>query len=161
MKRLILGLSALVLAAFAGVVSGGGQAQASWDWCWDDPLVLVQGRILDIQSGVPLSHIRDLDGPVDVKVYVPSNVSAAVILNPGIPYRQNVTVVKSGAAWHSGDIPVRVEITVHSDEDFDTSMLVTHQGGFLRIVDVARIYGRSNATMSGDFRLTPLLGLLP
>ncbi|HEY7269556.1 MAG TPA: hypothetical protein VH951_06990 [Dehalococcoidia bacterium] len=162
MKRLLTTLLVLALVACTGIFAGHKTSEASWDWCFSDPLVLVQGRVLDVQSGIPVANLRDLDGPVDVKLYLPDNVKASVLLNLGVPYQERVTIVRTGATWKPGtDIPVHVEVTAHSAKSFDTSMLVTHQGGLLKLVDIAMTHGKSNSAMTGDFRLTPLLGLLP
>jgi hypothetical protein len=150
--------------SMTGIVAMQSTAHADWDWCFDDPLTLVQGRVLDVQVGVPLTSIKNINGPVQVTVYVPSNVSANVVLSAGLLYPITTQVVRTQEVWKAGtSVNVRVDVLAKSKAgtSFPVTMLVTHQSAGLKVVDIKTVQGTSNQVVSGKFALSPILGLIP
>src|SRR2546425_12232056 len=101
MKHILTGVLLAFVATF-GLSWGSHSARAEEDWCFDDPLEAVQAKVLDIEVGVPLSHIHDLTGPAVVNLYVPSNVSAHTLLTTGLLYPIKVNVIHTKAVWTPG-----------------------------------------------------------
>ncbi len=153
-----------VAISMTGVIAMQSTAHADWDWCFDDPLTLVQGRVIDVQVGVPLTSVKNINGPVAVTVYVPSNVSANVVLSLGVLYPVSTQVVRTSEVWKAGTpVNVRVDVLAKSKAgtSFPVTMLVTHQNAGLTVVDIKTVQGTSNQVVSGKFALSPILGLLP
>src|SRR5262245_49676439 len=135
-------LLTVMAMSMTGVFSTQSTAHADWDWCFDDPLALVQGRVIDVQVGVPLTSIRNINGPVQVSLYVPSNVSANVLLSTGLLYPITTKVVRTSEVWRAGTpVNVRVDVLARSKAgtSFPVTMLVTHQNAGLWVVDLKTV----------------------
>ena len=112
----VLGLVALL--AFVALVQQPGTASASVGWCLDDPTLVVNGRTVHINIGVPSDLRRSVDY-VTLVVEVPSNVSASL---SGTNAAQGTgilgvrsTLSFTGAIYSgTGPIPVTVTATVNS-----------------------------------------------
>jgi hypothetical protein len=158
--RILSLLSALALAFGGFFVTQGGTASA--DWCYDDPLMLIQGRILDFQVGIPFQNVKDLTGPVEIRVHVPKNVNAAVLLKLDLLYKTDVKIVRTNETWQSGKpVNVKIEMRAPARTSFNTSLLVTHTAGGLRLVDISQTTGKSNEWLTRSFKLdVPVLSLL-
>jgi len=71
-----LGASALAVPAALGLRN----ADAARAWCRTDPLVLIDGTIVDIFVLGPLTAPLKVTGPTEVVVTVPVGVSASLVL---------------------------------------------------------------------------------
>src|ERR687894_340138 len=66
----------LLLAMFALVTP----AQAGLVWCKGDPIVKLNGTLLDISIGIPAEYVLLVNGPVEYEIQTPPEVARQLIL---------------------------------------------------------------------------------
>jgi hypothetical protein len=156
LKSILTGLL-LALVATLGIGLAPNSARADEDWCADDPLVAIQGKVVDIEVGIPLAHIKDLTGPAVVNVYVPSNVSANVLLTTGLLYPITVNVIHTKSPWTPGTpVKVNVQTYVPASSAFNVDLLVFHTS-LTKVIDLSLQKSLTNHWFGGSFALAGLL----
>lgn len=111
----IVAIFALVGIVFVRPVGAGVT------WCKTDPVVMLDGVIVDISSAIPLEYVPLVNGPVVYEVQTPKETSRQLILND-LGYNGHGSIVKftnGNGVVRDSNIPVRV--TVHIP--IDTSRL--------------------------------------
>jgi hypothetical protein len=122
-RRLAIGLPLLALVA-GGLLRGAPAAHADM-WCFDDPLVSVGGRLLDIRAGMPTANLLSAR-TTTLTVIIPQNVSGAVLVDDISAFPLQTTIVASGPVWGgSGPLPVTVRSYVAAATPFPTNLTVT------------------------------------
>jgi hypothetical protein len=116
---------AALLFAVIGLVHGPEPALADWVWCWDDPTLTVNGRVVHINTGVPTDQRKLIDNIV-LTVTVPEGVSAnlsGVNAAQGTGSLRTITVLQyAGTYSGSGPVPVTVTATVSGPPDVPTML---------------------------------------
>jgi hypothetical protein len=147
-------------ALLAGSLFAGVLAQVpahADDWCFDDPIVSVQGHLLDIRTSLPVANVITMRNTV-VTVVIPSNVHGAVLVNNVSAFPMTTTISASGPAWSgAGGIPVSVQALVTADVSFPVVLIVTPLGSALPLSalgDPATTSGVTNATLNVAMSLT-------
>src|SRR5215207_9661919 len=75
MRRLVLALFAVAALAVAAATPDRADA---WEvWCFDDPVISVNGNLVDIQVQMPLDHLLTMRS-TNLTIVIPSNTSGAV-----------------------------------------------------------------------------------
>src|SRR5581483_2692403 len=83
-------------------------------WCFDDPVVSVNGNLVDIQVQLPLQYLLSMRRTT-VTVVIPSNVRGAVVLNDVSAFPMTTTIAATGPRWSgSGPVPVTIVTSVQS-----------------------------------------------
>lgn len=126
-------LIAISVAAVTAIVAGSAIALAGW--CWSDPVIGVTApgnpeMNLTIDVAIDTTNIPKLSGPVQIKVYVPSNVNARVkSIDNIIP--EQVTIIKRSDVWIDDGIPIQVKVKASSAFSFPVQYRVryTAEGG--------------------------------
>lgn len=111
-------------------------AFASWDWCWDDPIVQIGNHQVTIDVGVPADQQDHVSGGT-VTVHVPRNVHAYVVSEIPNPLGLD-TVIKHDAR----DGQSSVDVLVNADKTLKVEVQVSVDGQSPTIVD-----GRTNSTI--------------
>jgi hypothetical protein len=101
----ILALGLLALMVFAAPASAGVS------WCRSDPIVRIQGYTAQILVGVPAQYVSLVDGPIDVRIDIPSTFSREVVMTDAgfNGYGERVR-------WGTSYNQVRLVVTVPIDE---------------------------------------------
>jgi len=82
-------------------------------WCKADPIVSLDGRLVDITVSVPLSYQLRVNGPTQIQIKTPASVNRVVILNDlGFNLRGSPVTFVDGGEVADGRIPVEIEATV-------------------------------------------------
>jgi hypothetical protein len=98
-------------------------AHADFFWCWDDPIVSVQGHLLEIRTGQPLANLLTMRSTA-LTVIVPQNVSGSVVLDDVSAFPMKTTISATGPAWKgSGAIPVTIEATVTAGKSYPVQLV--------------------------------------
>jgi len=111
MKRLT-GSIALALVALVLLVA---PASAGRQWCMQDPVVLLNGRAVQIFVAIPEEFVPAVNGPVSVRITVPGSVEREVIyLDEGFNgYGEDVRFQTTGAPVAAdGSFDVRIQVHV-------------------------------------------------
>lgn len=143
-----MGVLAVVLAITFTV---GTTANAEVLWCFDDPIVTVEGREFQMITGFPASELSSLVGPVTYFVEVPSNVSVTVAYPPSaVPSK--VYIVRTGETWTGDaddDLGVKVTVLVLAKTQFEFRTNVFGPA----VKKPFTVSGRSNLPQSFDVNL--------
>ena len=118
-------------------------------WCEEDPEFVVNGAIVDVTTLFDASYASTVSGSVNFVMYVPSNVTAAVLSLPGtIPVTAQVSRTLS-PYYGIGKIPVLVAVSMRSSGSFDTYTQITGLGGSL----FTSVSGTSTKTTKASFSM--------
>ena len=111
-------------AALAALAAAGRGAAARRAWCRTDPIVVIDGTIVDIFVSAPLGDLvkalLTVTGPNKIVVTVPSGVNAWLLLSDlGFGRGNTVTFAQSADLQRTADgIQVRVEVYVPAKGSF-------------------------------------------
>jgi hypothetical protein len=110
----------VILAVLLGLaLVPAKSARASADWCWDDPIISVGGRLMDIQVQMPVKHLLTMRSTT-LLVIIPRNMYGFVVLDDISAFPMETMVRPWGPAWDGkGDIPITIVATVVAKTDYD------------------------------------------
>ncbi|MBI2760619.1 MAG: hypothetical protein HYX51_04235 [Chloroflexi bacterium] len=113
-------LLVIVLAVLLSLAAVPVRAEReSADWSWDDPIVSVGGRLIDIQVQMPSKYLLTMRSTT-LLVIIPSNVRGVVVLDDISAFPMDTMVRSWGPAWDGkGDIPITIVATVVAKADYD------------------------------------------
>lgn len=119
------------LALLLVLILGSTVAYAHFNWCPDDPLLSIGGTEVNVIIEIPEGTQGLVNGPVEVKVHVPSNVDTDVI-SYGDSFGHGPEIVEfipDGEPVEPGDaIWVQVEVKVPGTEEFRVRVTVEAPG---------------------------------
>ncbi len=119
----------LVLSAIA--VLQPSRAAAEVTWCWDDPVVLINGNLVSINVGVygdPLV-VRRTVTLATIEIAVPAGVSTALVASTNLYFPERVVFVSRGQ-WQPGEpVPVEVTVRFEATQDLPAAVRITHATG--------------------------------
>jgi len=122
----ILGLScrlpltyvlSLVVIAFA--LAGNSSASGSVRWCRSDPVVVIDGYVVDIQVSVPIGQLLKVTGATEIVITTPPDIEVA-LATPGVGfgYGEHVTFRESPSKTVTGEgMEIRVKVLVPTSDD--------------------------------------------
>jgi len=117
-------LSLMLLALPSAPAQAGGIL-----WCKSDPVVSLNGRLVDITAALPLEYVLFVTGPTQIEIQTPPGVERFVVISDlGFNgHGTEVTFVDGGGVVEDGEIPTRIRVTVpiHLDRDEQVPMEVT------------------------------------
>ena len=129
--------SRLVLALIAGLMLTSTallqprSAAAGGYWCFDDPVLLINGEQVTIQTGVygdpafVAAHVT----AANVVVTVPAGVTTQIVSRTNTYFAERVTFVTQGT-WTAGEtVKVKVSVTFTASADLPTQVVTSYPGG--------------------------------
>lgn len=114
-------------------------AFASWDWCWDDPIVQIGSHTVTINVGVPSSQQDHVSGGT-VTVHVPKNVRAAIVSEDPNTLNLDTTIVKDARGGNA-----TADIIVNADKSLPVEVQISVDGKTAAVVD-----GKTNRTIHAN-----------
>jgi hypothetical protein len=150
---LVHGSLAVIFALFALALFSPAlrphRALADLAWCWDDPIVTINGITVSTQIGAlgsPAVVQRGVQKATIVYT-LPSGVSASVISTTNTYFHEKVVFVNSNAAWTPGQpVPVGVTVSFVANSSFQTQMINTLASGAS-----STTFGTTDTGMSSSF----------
>lgn len=114
MKRLLVPALVLLLATLIPAPHAGAVAI----WCKSDPVVRVNGTVVDIAIAIPLEYVSLVDGPVRYEIRTPrSTTRELLVTGPGFNgYGEEVVFTDGEGVVIDNQIPTRIRATVPIDE---------------------------------------------
>lgn len=87
-------------------------------WCKTDPVVSLNGRLVDIQVDIPLEYVTLVDGPTLIDVQTPKSVVRKLVFNgPGFNgHGETVAFANRSGSLKNGQFPTTVQVRVPIDE---------------------------------------------
>jgi hypothetical protein len=125
MVRLIPALALLLALAPAF----GGRAAAYETWCFDDPVILVNGQLIDIRVGMPVTDVVTMRSTT-ITVIIPRNVAGAVVVDDVSAFPMQTTISATGPAWSGkGSLPITVRVDVKAATPYTFTVTATPLAG--------------------------------
>ncbi len=93
-------------------------AQASLSWCKSDPVVRLNGRLVDIQVDIPLEYMSLVNGPTYFEIQTPKSTVRTLIV-AGIGYKGYGTTVlftDGAGVIKDNQIPTKIQVKVPIDK---------------------------------------------
>jgi hypothetical protein len=115
-------LAVLLLSAIA-VVQHQAPAFAGVAWCWEDPTLVINGKVVHINLGVPQDQ-RSLVTRSTLVVTVPEDVPANLSGVSATNFPIAVTLVRSGTWDGSSALLVTANAVVYASDDVATALQV-------------------------------------
>lgn len=145
-RRGLVRLGALLAAGGFGLRVHG--ADAGRGWCRSDPLLLIDGILVDIFCTAPLSVLWQATGPTQIDVTVPDGVKATLVLaGIGFGRGERLRFANSKDLERTEDsIEVRVEVLVPARENLPIG--VEFAPRILGILNPARAEGFANSIIT-------------
>lgn len=140
--RKLLATFLVVALAFGGLplLAASTPAHASWDWCWDDPIISVNGHIVNIEIGAQAN-------PDDVTAYVVIQAPrGAKLLASGGQFKEHVVLQTNHGRHNDGE--VSVSVIVPSRTRFAVQVRISVDG---RVVTT--VAGTSNQRIEAEIEL--------
>lgn len=116
MRRTLLCLSLALLASLLIATP----AAAGRSWCARDPIVILNGRAVQVWVAIPEEYVSLVNGPIEVQFQTPAGMTRSVALtDDGFNgYGEVVSFSEDTRSWISpnGDFSVRIWVSVPIDE---------------------------------------------
>ena len=146
MKRTIIAMVTsimLVATAFARPAP----SSADLVWCWTDPVLVINGKVVNIKVGVPEAQRHSAKSSLTVTV--PANVSAILAGTNAANFPVDVRLVQSGTYDGSGPIPVTATAVVAAPDETPSALTAWQPS----VGTVAQTTGRGGKPMTITFGL--------
>lgn len=122
MLRVLVALTAALALAPMAVAA---PAHAGETWCADDPVVSVEGRLLDIRVEMPATRLLTTRSTT-LTVIIPQNTSGRVVVDDVSAFPMKTTVVAAGPRWNGhGPLPVFIIVHVQSAVNYPVRVTAT------------------------------------
>lgn len=146
MGRLLIALT--LLASTLLLPGATAPAHASEWWCWDDPVLVIDGRVVHIYTGVPAGAVPQV-AVAEVTVTVPNGVNAKLTATASPRFPQTATLVRAGSIGPDGAVTVTASAVIRGSGDFAAGLRMVQPSG-----DESAVFGRSNQPVSTSLTLT-------
>ncbi len=134
-------------------------AERSRGWCRSDPLILIEGVVLDIFCSAPLTAPLYVTGPTEIVVSVPAGVQPALVLaGVGFGRGELVRFEERNRLQQSAE-GLEVEVEVYVPARSELPIGVVFARNLVGILDPTRAEGVTNEWISLGKRL-PIATLL-
>lgn len=141
-----------LLAALA--LPFAGRARAYETWCFDDPVIAVGGRLLDIQVQMPVDNLLTMRS-TRLTVVIPSNVSGAVLVDDVSAFPMQTVVSPTGPTWNgAGALPITITAAVAAAAVYPIRLAATPLAALgSPLAGPATAMGTANTPLSMPFAL--------
>ena len=118
---------------------------ADMEWCWDDPVVSINGQQTQLVVGVQSAAAGVV---ANIVVYVPAGISTSIIVPPSTtPFQETLTFESRGNYSGHGPIPISVKTTFSGPGGLSTAIRATFASGSTELKT-----GNSNSTLVVNFK---------
>ena len=93
-------------------------ASAALAWCKSDPVVTLNGAVVDVSVAIPLEYVPLVNGPVQYEIQTPMSTKRQVIVNDvGYNGHGSKVIFKDGnGIVQDGQIPTTVRVHIPIDK---------------------------------------------
>jgi hypothetical protein len=129
-------------------------AQASETWCFDDPLIAVGGRLVDIQVQLPVDHLVTMRSTT-LTAIIPQNVTGTVLVDDVSAFPMQTTIAATAPAWTgTGVLPLTIVVNVAATTSYPLRVVATPLLTPLTPLTAPTVaFGTANTTLAVPMRL--------
>lgn len=141
-------VSFLLFAVLLLGVGAPGNVRAWEVWCADDPVVSINGNLLDIQVQMPVNHLLTMR-QTTLTIVIPENASGAVIVDDVSAFPMTTRIAKTAPAWSgSGPIPITIVVEVAASSDYPVRVVATPLANLTTpLAPPSTLYGTANTPL--------------
>ncbi len=151
MRRVSKLLPLWIVVAVLLAARGHGAVASEW-WCWDDPVIVVDGRAIHVLAGVQRES-RSSVMLAELVVTVPESLEASLKPVPSPQFPQQVTLERSGSVNADGTFTVTARLTVTAPPGTAAALRIRNGGK-----DEATITGSAGAPITAALVVPPKPG---
>ena len=154
MRRLLVVFALLSMLATLVVAQPVGATL----WCKEDPVVRLNGTIVDITIAIPLAYVPLVNGPVEYEVQTPIGVARQVVVGDPVGYGKGTVIrfTTGGGAVQEGRFPTTIRVRVPIDQSqlppgqtVPTELTVLPHNGSLLVVSGTSTLTTAQLTITG------------
>ena len=110
--------SVCILLPLLLILSLALPARASWSWCKSDPVVMLHGRIVDIQVDIPLEYVPLVNGPTSFEIQRPKSIESAVLVSDlgYMGHGSKVHFTDGAGVMKENQFPTKIQVKVPIDK---------------------------------------------
>lgn len=149
MRRIVLAVLVLMFVAAPLLPATAGTAHASEWWCWDDPVLQIDGQVVRVLAGVP-DRFKQRVTLAEVVIMVPNGVDARLTAVNAPHFPQAATLRREGYAVPGSPITVTATLTMHGHGLFESGLKIIHPSGATTVA-----FGQSNQQVTATLTLVP------
>lgn len=100
------------------ILSLAPPARASWSWCKSDPVVMLNGRLVDIQVDIPLEYVPLVNGPTSFEIQRPKSTQSAVIVSDMgyMGHGTRIHFTDGAGVIKDNQVPTKIQVKVPIDK---------------------------------------------
>ena len=115
-----------VLFILVALIATGAVAHAETEWCAEDPVLVIDGRVVDITTTFDRAYLGTIRDAILFEVEVPENVMSVAAIGVSTFVPHEIQISRTLPAWDGlGSLPVVARVTVRADASFDTFTRIT------------------------------------
>jgi hypothetical protein len=112
-RRVISFLLAMCMLGIAPPFAPESGRAGGMLWCKADPIVSVDGRLVDITLSIPLEYLSRVSGPTRIEIRTPPDVQRYVVLNDlGFNLQGSEVIFVDGGTISGDRIPIEIRASV-------------------------------------------------
>lgn len=143
MRKLLLLPLAVLMVAFPALAQ---PAAAYESWCFDDPVISIGGRLVDVQVQMPVQNLLTMRSTT-LTIIIPSNVSGQVIVPNLSAFPMTINISRTGPAWNGrGGLPVTMLTNVTATTNYPVRLVATPVAS---LDSVSGVLNLSNTLLAG------------
>ncbi len=135
-----------VLGAALGLVRPG--AASEW-WCWDDPVLVINGQVVHVLAGVP-ADARTRVTLAEVVITVPEGVDAKLTAVNAPFFPLTARLERAGTIAADGSVTVAATVTIQGNGHFNAGLRLVQPSG-----DEVAAIGSANEPVGAAITLAP------
>ncbi|HLZ71380.1 MAG TPA: hypothetical protein VKV26_15880 [Dehalococcoidia bacterium] len=140
MFRIASVLAVALVAAGIAAAAPHGHARAFEAWCSDDPVISVNGNLVDLQVQMPVTNLLTMR-TTTLTIVVPRNVGGAVVVDDISAFPMHTTISATGPKWSGhGAVPITIDAYVSASSSYTTQVVATP------VLNVSNLLGSPSST---------------
>ena len=154
MRRLLVVFALLSMLATLVVAQPVGATL----WCKADPVVRLNGTIVDIAIAIPIEYVPLVNGPGDYEIQTPNGTTRQVVVGDAVGFGKGTVIrfTTGGGAVQQGTFPTTIRVRVPIDQSqlppgqtVPTQLTVLPHNGSLLVVSGTTALTTAQLTIIG------------
>jgi len=117
-----------VLAVLGAALGLARPSAASEWWCWDDPVLVINGQVVHVLAGVP-ADARTRVTQAEVVITVPEGVDAKLTAVNAPFFPLTARLERAGTVTANGSVTVTATVTIRGSDRFDVGLRMVQPSG--------------------------------
>jgi hypothetical protein len=138
-----------LLVVLGGMLGLARPSTASEWWCWDDPVLVINGQVVHVLAGVP-AEARTRVTQAEVVITVPNGVDAKLTAVNAPFFPLTARLERAGTVAADGSISVTATLVISGSDRFDVGLRMVQPSG-----DEVAAFNTANQPVRATITLVP------